>query len=139
MPPMNNVGGRHPLPLRPVADIPVRHSAVTSVHLNWSPGQGVRPPPGKPIHQRGLYLTGNVSNGHALHIGKITKNTSKKTITITVDARGQGAPMAGKQAEQKFVGSAAGMKAEKWTVVVKDPAGLVLVRREMTLGGPPAA
>ena len=134
--PVGSVGARHPLP---VADLPIKHSGVTHVQLSWSNGQGVRPAPGMPVHPRGLYLTGDVRTGHFLQIDKVSRNTSKKTITITVDARGPGAPRAGKQPEQKFVGGAVDMKAEKWTVVVKDGEGHEIARREMMLGGPPAA
>lgn len=117
----------------------LKHSELKNVQLRWSPGQGIQPPPGFPPARRwGLYLEADVKNGHALHLDGVKMNKATKTLTIEVDARGQGTPASGTQSQELFVRGGFSLKAESWTVVVKD-GGKVLSQRKMMLGGPPAA
>ena len=132
---MNRVGGIRLPPAAPKT----QHSKLTSVGLYWSPGQGIRPPSGNPpAHQWGLYLTANVHKGHDLKVSGVTLNKTTKTLTLKADARGSGAAGRGTSKQEEFVRGGFGVKAEKWTVIVKDSTGKVLAKKTMFLGGPPA-
>ena len=132
---MPNAIGRRPIMNR----IPggVQHSAVSKVQLTWSPGQGVRPRPGAPVHQAGLYLSAMVKSGHDLQIDKVSMNKTTKTVTIDVDGRGRGPAGKTSARESAFVSGGFGAKAQQWTVVVRD-GGKVIATKKVTLGGPPA-
>jgi hypothetical protein len=133
------VGGARIGTFRPAPVAPkLTHSSVSKIALHWSPGQGMRPPPGGPPPRMwGLYLTGSVHKGHHLHVDGVKLNKANKTVTIQVDARGQGAPGKTSVTEEKFVGGGFPLKAERWTVIVKD-GGKVVAKKSMMLGGPPA-
>jgi hypothetical protein len=115
------------------------HSKLTNVGAFWSPGQGVRPPPGHPPgHGWGLYVTASVHKGQHLQIDNVKTNKTAKTVTITADARGTGKQQKATEKQEAMVGRVGGMKAEKWTVIVKDHQGHTLMKKSMMVGGPPA-
>jgi hypothetical protein len=124
--------------LKPAAIAPnLKHSELKDVRLRWSPGQGARPLPGMPIRRMGLFVSADVKKGHKLHIDSVKMNSAQKTVTVEVDARGLGTPASGTENQELFVRGGFSLKAERWTVVVKD-GGKEVSRRQMMLGGPPA-
>jgi hypothetical protein len=115
------------------------HSKLTNVGAFWSPGQGMRPPPGRPPGRGwGLYVSASVHKGQHLHIDNVKTNKTTKTVTITADARGTGKQQKTTEKQEAMVGRVGGMKAEKWTVIVKDHQGHTLMKKSMMVGGPPA-
>src|SRR5437868_3845153 len=92
-----------------------QHSAVKSVSVRWSPGQGVRPPPGAPFHSRGLYVSGSVKAGQTLKIESVKMNKTTKTMTIKVDARGKATSNKAEKAEGFATGNI-GFQPERWKV-----------------------
>jgi hypothetical protein len=115
------------------------HSKLTNVGAFWSPGQGMRPPPGGPQgHSWGLYINASVHKGQHLQIDGVKTSKTTKTVTITADARGTGKQGKTTEKQEALVGRVGGLKAEKWTVIVKDHQGHVLMKKAMMVGGPPA-
>ena len=115
------------------------HSKLSSVGAFWSPGQGVAPPPGRPQgHGWGLYINANVHKGQHLQVDGIKTNKSTKTVTITAGARGTGKAQKATEKQEAYVARVGGLKAEKWTVIVKDAQGHQLMKKQMMVGGPPA-
>src|SRR5262245_36094682 len=117
----------------------IHHSKLSGVGAFWSHGTGMRPLPGRPpAHTWGMYLTANVKGGHSLQIDNVKISKSTHTVTITADARGIGAAGAKSKKQEQHVQASFGFKAENWTVIVKDSSGKQLMKRNMSLGGPPA-